>query len=65
MPNTCPTHGGGDVKSNPELEELMESLPENQGRSGRHKCPYCAYNAGFRKGVEELSRKINEALKEL
>ena len=25
----------------------MRSLPENQSGEGRHKCPYCAYQAGY------------------
>jgi hypothetical protein len=31
-------------------KDLLESLPENQGKTGRHKCVVCAYQAGIKEG---------------
>ncbi len=50
----CENHKGGE----PDLEKLMDSLPENQGGMGRHKCPYCAYYAGLKKGQEIARRQF-------
>ena len=33
-----------------EMELVMKRLPSNQSGYGRHKCPYCAYEAGYRAG---------------
>lgn len=45
----CERHKGGD----PELDEAIGGLPENQGGQGRHRCPYCAYERGRRAGYEQ------------
>jgi hypothetical protein len=31
-------------------KDLLESLPESQGKTGRHKCVVCAYQAGIEEG---------------
>ncbi len=45
----CEQHNGGD----PVLEQVVGELPENQGGTGRHRCPYCAYERGHRAGYEQ------------
>ena len=44
------------------LDTFMKGLDNNQGGSGRHKCPYCAYEEGFKEGYEQAkkNRNINE-----
>lgn len=36
--------------------QIFDSLPEDQGGSGRHRCVGCAYDRGFQDG---LARKEN------
>lgn len=38
------------------LQKIMEKLPNDQGRNGRHKCAACAYELGVNAGrnLEEL-----------
>ena len=31
--------------------EIFSSLPDDQGRAGRHKCAGCAYEKGFQAGL--------------
>ncbi len=40
-------------------KDLLEELPDNQGRTARHKCAVCAYKAG----VEEGKRIANAEAK--
>jgi hypothetical protein len=42
----------------------IEQLPENQGGTGRHKCTVCAYDQGFRDGMEAAQKAIAAALNE-
>jgi len=42
-------------------DELIESLPENQGGPGRHKCVVCAYKAGINAGKLLPKSKEGEA----
>ena len=52
----CTKHAGKDNLSNRvSLDELMIKLPANQSGKGRHKCSYCAFEAGFRAGVASVS----------
>ena len=54
----CPIHSGKDNAGNREyLEEIMKTLDRNQGGAGRHKCPYCAYEEGFKHGYEKAKNK--------
>ena len=48
MTKDCQKHKGGVAA----LDTLMQNLDENQGGKGRHKCPYCAYEEGFKKGIK-------------
>ena len=44
MNNETCIHGGNSPV------ELLASLHRNQGGTGRHKCPTCAYESGFNIG---------------
>ncbi|MCY4021441.1 MAG: hypothetical protein OXG39_18690 [Chloroflexi bacterium] len=49
----CPQHAGKrNEYSRLKLDDLMKSLHKNQSGAGRHKCPYCAYEQGYKRGVE-------------
>lgn len=52
MADDCKKHRGQTAATSPHLDQLMKALPENQSGSGRHKCTYCAYEAGFEAGFE-------------
>ena len=44
------------------LELVMETLRENQGGKGRHKCPYCAYELGFAAGIEHAAGRLRDVI---
>ena len=50
MADDCERHRGPMSHTDPALDRIMDSLPENQSGKGRHKCPYCAYERGVAKG---------------
>ena len=55
----CDLHAGksrSGMRSN--LDELMLKLPANQSGNGRHKCPYCAYQAGFQAGMAAIANVL-------
>lgn len=39
-------------KDNSSIEQIMYTLPTDQGGVGRHKCAACAYNAGYKAGYD-------------
>jgi len=41
-----------------DVQLIMEGLPVDQGRKGRHKCAACAYNLGLSAGFR-LDEQIN------
>ena len=48
----CTIHAGKHNDHRREnLDNVMQRLPNNQSGKGRHKCPYCAYEAGFQEGL--------------
>jgi hypothetical protein len=53
-------HGHGAPK------DVLENLPDYQGKTGRHKCVVCAYHAGIQEGMriaksqQEKSDSSNE-----
>ena len=48
----CALHAGNHNRATREpLDSIMERLPNNQSGKGRHKCPYCAYEAGYQDGL--------------
>lgn len=48
MADNCERHRGPEGFTSPHMDRIMQELPENQSRAGRHKCPYCAYERGER-----------------
>lgn len=38
-------------KDHSNIQDIMESLPEDQGGAGRHKCAACAYERGYDDGI--------------
>ena len=53
----CLTHSGKRNSHNrKKLDKVMETLDYNQGGEGRHKCPYCAYEEGFKEGYEQAKK---------
>ena len=52
----CSDHAGQLNDGNrSELDHVMRTIPENQSGVGRHKCPYCAYNRGYRKAMQDVA----------
>lgn len=45
-------------KDHSTVQEIMNTLPTDQGGKGRHKCAACAYELGFTAGYN-LDEKIN------
>ena len=39
-------------KDHSKLQNIMATLPTDQGGVGRHKCAACAYEAGYKAGYE-------------
>lgn len=53
----CREHAGISNSANREsLDSIMIRLPANQSGAGRHKCAYCAYEAGRADALAELGR---------
>lgn len=62
MADDCEQHRGTETETSPHLDQILEELPENQSGAGRHKCAYCAYEAGLRAGLEDaLGKRICDA----
>lgn len=63
MEDFCDIHRG-DVTLNERVQQKMRDLPQNQGKESRHKCTFCAYDAGYLDGlqqaVEVLQRRIEK-----
>ena len=47
MADDCTRYKGPSSEIDLALDNVMAELPENQSGSGRHKCPYCAYERGI------------------
>lgn len=60
-PDDCPIHAGkaNDGAREP-LDSLIEHLPANQSGAGRHKCPYCAYERGYRQALDDVLASVGE-----
>lgn len=39
------------------LDPIMRRLHERQAGAGRHKCAYCAYIAGYIRGLKDAERR--------
>ena len=51
----CFTHAGAqNVDNRTNMDVIMIALPANQSGKGRHKCAYCAYEAGYKDALAEL-----------
>jgi len=42
-------------------KDVLESLPDYQGKTGRHKCVVCAYQAGIEEGLRRAKSKEQES----
>ena len=65
----CPRHSGKrNNTARQDLDGIMTGLHPNQSGKGRHKCPYCAYQAGFQAGIAAGSSlredKIEQSIKQ-
>lgn len=55
----CPKHAGQrNSAGRSELDYLMRELPENQSGTGRHKCPYCAYQKGYQQALTDVRAQL-------
>lgn len=62
----CPTHSGRDGENaRIPLDDVMRNLPNNQAGEGRHKCPYCAFEVGRRRGQQEARQEIIQMITSL
>lgn len=57
MADDCKKHRGSNAEIS-YLNQLMNGLPENQSGAGRHKCAYCAYEAGVAAGIKKERSRI-------
>ncbi len=65
MANDCPLHAGQhNEERRTELDDIMRTLPENQAGAGRHKCPYCAFERGYKRGVEHGRKKAANKIRD-
>lgn len=55
----CPLHAGqhNQARRRP-LDSTMNALPDNQSGQGRHKCAYCAYQAGYDHAVARMRSNL-------
>ena len=42
-----------------EIDPAMAELSANQSGEGRHKCPYCAYEAGYRQALDDARNSLS------
>ena len=53
----CSEHAGiQNTDNRAHMEVIMNGLPANQSGKGRHKCAYCAYEAGYSDALAEIGR---------
>ncbi len=65
MAKDCNKHAGQhNVGRRKPLDGIMRGLPKNQSglNTGRHKCPYCAYELGFEHGLQHAAEKFREMI---
>lgn len=43
-------------KDHSNIQDIMNQLPSDQGRIGRHKCAACAYEKGVKDGREMITK---------
>lgn len=55
----CPLHAGKHNQTHRRpLDSTMNTLPDNQSGRGRHKCAYCAYQAGYDHAVTRMRKHL-------
>lgn len=55
----CERHAGQHNEAErAALDRIMRELPENQAGEGRHKCPYCAYERGYRQALNDVRDRL-------
>ena len=60
---SCPYHARqGNDGDQSDLDNVMRTLPDKQGGAGRHKCPYCAYESGYRQAIRDVTAWASERL---
>lgn len=65
-PKDCFKHAGqGTVSGRRDLDDMMRELPNNQSGAGRHKCPYCAYQLGYKSGYSKALDDLKDCIIEL
>ena len=53
----CSKHAGTyNIDNRVLMDAIMVGLPANQSGKGRHKCAYCAYEAGYSDALAEIGR---------
>ena len=62
--NSCHIHRQARYRE--PLDHIMVELPFSQagekGKSGRHKCAYCAYERGFEAGIKHAAKRLGEMI---
>ena len=59
-PRDCPLHAGhANADRRAPLDPAVAELPANQSGEGRHKCPYCAYEAGYRQALDDARNSLS------
>lgn len=55
----CERHAGQHNEAErAALDRIMRELQENQAGEGRHKCPYCAYERGYRQALNDVRNQL-------
>ena len=62
MGHTC-FKDGCENEARRKLEEQINELPRSQADPGRHACPYCAYNLGYKEAWEDLAEHFQEIMR--
>ena len=64
MPGICRKHDDRSKGELTPLDESIESLNLSQASPGRHRCPYCAYELGWRDAIESLTEELARRIRE-
>lgn len=63
----CPHHRGkSNEHKRDQIRAKIELLPKYEGSNWcRHKCPFCAYEEGYKEGIEAGKRLAAKRLEKL
>ena len=62
----CHKHAGqGNHTAREAFDEVLRKLPNNQSGVGRHKCPYCAFEEGIKRGYGDALNAVIEKIAEM